>query len=108
MGMTNHLFSTQDVTELLSLLRKAPAEYPPDLLTTRRGAYLSMVTQLTVTQDTINTRRGQWLSSILHEPASMIIKVLIVVFVLFLIAFTAHAIATGSLDLGWLMESLSR
>ncbi len=37
----------------------------------------------------------------------MIIKVLIVVFVIFLIAFTAHAIATGSMDFGWLIEALS-
>jgi hypothetical protein len=106
--MTNHLFSKQDVIELLSLIRNIRTEYPSDLLAARRRIYLGLAAQLAATQNTIPSKRSQWLSLILQEPASTITKILIVVFAVFLIAFMAHAIATGSLDFGWLMELLSR
>ena len=106
--MTNHLFSKQDVIELLSLLRNIRTEYPPDLLATRRRIYLSLVAQLAATRETIPSRRRQWIASILQQPDSTIIKILIVVFVVFLITFMAHAIATDNLNFRWLMELLPR
>jgi len=106
--MTNYLFSKQEVIKLLSQLRKFRAEYPPELLAARRKLYLDLATQLAATRITVNARRKQWVSLIMREPGSTVIKVLIVVFVAFLIAFVAHAIATGNISFGWLMEFLSR
>ena len=106
--MTNHIIPKQEVIKLLSQFGKIRAEYPPELLATRRRIYLSLAAQLAATRNTVNARRKQWVFSIMQEPDSTIIKVLIVIFVAFLIAFMAHAVATGNVDFGWLMELLSR
>ena len=106
--MTNHLISKQEVIKLLSQLSKIRAEYPPELLAARRRIYLSLAAQLAATRSTVNTRRKQWVFSIMHEPGSTVIRVLIVVFTAFLIAFIAYSITTGNLDFGWLMDLLSR
>ena len=104
--MTNHIFSKQDVTELLSLLRKIRAEYPPELLAARRRIYLSLAAQLAATRNTIKAGRKQFVSSTVQEPTSIVTKVLVVIFVAFLIAFIVYFITTGNVDFGWLIELL--
>ena len=104
--MTNHLFSKQDVIKLLSQLRNIRAEYPPELLATRRRIYLSLAAQLAATRNTIDSRRKQVVSAMVQE--STIIKVLLAILVAFLIAFGAYSITTGNVNFGWLMELLSR
>jgi hypothetical protein len=106
--MTNHQFSKQEVITLLAQLGKLRVEYPPDLIAAQRRLYLGWVAQVVATRVDVNARRNHWASSILHEPSSTVIKVLIVVFVAFLLAFVAHAIAIGSVNFEWLIELLSR
>ena len=105
--MTNYQFSKQEVITLLAQLRKLRVEYPSDLLAARRKLFLSWVAQVVATRIDVKAKRNHWASSILHEPSSTVIKVLIVVFVAFLLAFVAHAIAIGSVNFGWLIELLS-
>ena len=106
--MTNHIFSKQEVIELLSQLREIRAEYPPELLAARRRIYLSLGAQHAVTRITVNIRRKLFVSSIVHEPGSTVIKALIIVFVAFLVAFVLYSITTGNVDFGWLTVMLSR
>jgi len=105
--MSNYQFSKQDVIRLLSQLRKIRMEYPPELLAARRKLYLNLIAQLAATHVAVTAKRKQLVSSIVREPDSTVIKVLIVVFVAFLIAFVAHTIANGNVNFGWLMELLS-
>jgi len=106
--MTNYRFSKQEVIKLLSQLKKLRVEYPPELLITRRRLYLSMAAQVAATRIAVDIKKKQWIYSIMHEPGSIVIKVLIVVFVAFLIAFVAHELATGHVSFVWLMTLLSR
>lgn len=83
-------------------------EYHPELLAARRMAYLMLAAQLSATRSVVDSRRKQWVTSIVQEPISTIIKALIIVFVAFLVAFLARAIATGNLNFEWLLNLLSR
>jgi hypothetical protein len=100
--MIQQQFSEQDIIRLLSQLRKFRVEYPSELLAAQRRLYLSLAAQLIATHITIEDSENQFLSSIKRDPISVIVKVLIVVFVAFLIAFIAHSIAIGNVDLRWL------
>ena len=106
--MENNQFSNQEIVTLLAQLRKLRVEYPPDLLVAQRKRYLGTAAQVTATRITVDTKWKQWISSIMREPGSTMIKVLIVILVSYLIAFVAHAFATGNLDFGWLLDLLSR
>jgi hypothetical protein len=106
--MANY-FSPQQVVYLLTQLKDIHTNrYPPELLAARRRIYLSLVMQLTLTRDTVNTRRKQFMYSIVREPMSTIIKALALVFIAFLIAFVAHSVATGNVNFEWLLKLLSR
>lgn len=104
--MTNYLFSEQEVTELLSQLVRLRVKYPPELLATRRTLYLGWIAQMIATRISVNAGRDRWTASILREPGSTVVKVLIIIFVAFLIAFVAHAIATGNVNFGRLIGLL--
>ena len=104
--MTKYLFSRQEVIKLLSQLRMIRIEYPPDLLSARRRAYIMLAAQLSATRSVVDSRRKQWVTAIVQEPVSTIIKALIIVFVAFLVAFLARAIATDNVHFGWLLNLL--
>ncbi len=106
--MGNYQFSKQELETLLTQLRIVRVKYPPELLTARRRLYLGMAAQVADPRTSVDTKWKQWISSIMREPGSTVIKVLIAIFVAFLIAYTAHTIAIGNADLGWLMDLLSR
>ena len=105
--MENNQFSKQELETLLSQLRYLSVGYPPNLLAARRRLYLGMAAQVASTHASVETRRKQWIYSILREPGATIVKVLIVIFAAFLISYVAHAIATGNIDFRWLMDLLS-
>jgi hypothetical protein len=100
--MSQYRFSKQEVIKLLSQLKELRVEYPPELLAARRKVYLGLARQLVITRSAVDDRKNQFLSSIEREPIAVIVKVLIVVFVAFLLAFIAHSITTGNADFGWL------
>ena len=104
--MTNY-FSSQQVIQLLAQLKDTQLEYPPELLATQRKIYLSLAMQQAITRASVDARKGQFAASIVREPMSTIVKVLILVFIAYLIAFVAHAIAIGNVNFGWLLELLS-
>ena len=105
--MTNYRFSKQEVVKLLPQLRELSVEYPPELLAAQRESYLDMAVQLAATRSAVDNRRHQRRYSIMHEPSSMVVKALVVVFTAFLIAFVAYSIATGNVNFEWLRELLS-
>jgi len=104
--MTNHIISNQEVVKLLSQLGKIRAKYPPELLAARRRIYLSLAAQWTATRNAVSTRKKQFAFLTMQVPASTVIRGLVVIFVAFLITFMIHAMATGNLDFGWVMELL--
>jgi hypothetical protein len=106
--MIKYQFSRQDVIRLLTQLRKINVKYPPDLLAARRRLYLNLAAQLAVTRIAATTKKQQLLFSIEREPGSIVIRALILIFIAFLVAFIAHSIATGNIDLWWFLELLSR
>lgn len=106
--MANYLLSKQDVINLLSQLGKVHIKYPPELLAARRKLYLDLAAQLAVTRDAVAAKRKQLISSTLRDPDSVVVGVLIVLFAAFLIAFVAHAIAAGEVNLVRLIGLLSR
>jgi len=105
--MGNYQFSKQELETLLTQLRIVRVKYPPELLTARRRLYLGIAAQVAAPRASVDIKWKRWISSIMREPGSTIIKVLIAIFVAFLIAYTAHAIATGNVDLVWLIDLLS-
>jgi hypothetical protein len=105
--MTNYQLSKQEVVKLLPQLRVLQVEYPPELLAAQRKSYLDMVAQLATTYNPVNTRRQERRYSTMHEPGSIVIKALIVVFTAFLIAFVVYSIVTGNINFEWLRELLS-
>jgi len=105
--MTNYQLSEQEVVKLLPQLRELQVEYPPELLAAQRKSYLDMAAYLVATRNPANTSRQERRFSTMREPSSMVIKALIVIFTAFLIAYVAHAIATGNVNFEWLREFLS-
>ena len=105
--MANNFFSKQEVIKLLSQIRMIRAEYPLDLLTARRRLYLGMAAQIAATRASVDNKWKQWISSIVREPSSTVIKALVVFFVVFLIAFVVHSLATGNLAFRWIIELIS-
>lgn len=106
--MMNYQISQHEVVKLMPQLRELQVEYPPELLAAQRESYLGMVARLVATRNAAITRRQQWRFSTMREPSSMVIKALIVIFTAFLIAYVAHAIATGNVNFEWLRKLLSR
>jgi hypothetical protein len=104
--MTNY-FSSQQVIQLLVQLKDIYTEYPPEMLATRRKIFLGLVMQLAITNASVEARKGQFAASIVREPMSTIVKVLMLVFIAYLIAFVLHSIAIGSVNFEWFLELLS-
>jgi len=96
--MTKSLFSRQEVIELLSQLKDIHTKYPPEFLSARRRTFLFLAAQLAAARSIPGSRKKQWGFLITQEPIAIIMKALIVVFVAFLIAFLAHAIASGNIN----------
>ena len=105
--MTSYRFSKQEVVELLPQLKEPCEQYPPKMLAAQRELYLDTARRLAKTRSMVNTQRQQWRYSIMHEASSIVVKVLIVIFAGFLIAFVIHSIVTGNVNFEWLSRLLS-
>jgi len=106
--MTRNLFSRQKVIQLLSQLKSMRPEYPPELFAAQRRTFLFVAAQLAEKRSNEASMGEQWIFSLIQEPVSTIVKALIVILFGFLLAFLAYSIASGSADLGWLLEFLLR
>ena len=92
---------------LLTQLGKFRVGYPSELLAARRRLFLSMAAQMVATRVAVDIKKRQWVSSLLQEPGLTVIRVLIAIFIAFLIAFVAHELVTGNVNIQWIVELLS-
>ena len=83
-------------------------EYPPELLTVRRGNFLSLTTQLLLSPVIVNNGKNQFVAPTEHEPIPLTVKVLIMVYVAILVAYVAFSFLIGNIDFSWLRGFLSR
>jgi hypothetical protein len=106
--MENYQASKQEIITLLSRLEQIRTDYPPDLLAARRRLYLGMVAQVAATHIITGSYWKRWISAIEREPGSIVTKALIIIFIALLIAFVAHAFATGNLYFGRILDLIVR
>ena len=92
---------------MLTRLRELRVGYPPDLLVARRRLFLSMASQVVATRVAVDIKKKQWIYLILQEPSLTVIRVLIAVFIAFLIAFMAHELVTDNVNFQWIVDLLS-
>lgn len=106
--MAKHFpLQNRDVIKLLSQLGDIRAEYPPELLTSRRKAYLNLAAQLAATGMAVSAGGSEVVSVPVHEPMSIAMKFVLGALVTVIIALSTYLVTIINDNRDRLMELLS-